>query len=96
MSFKRANYTNIIYDQNDEKYVNAIKDIDSWKLFGYFEFPMNVLIENNWIHTKNSEGKTANTIHLPKEIVQSLGLKLARENSRFTNGWTRDYFIKID
>jgi len=34
-------------------------------------------------------------IHLPKEIMQSLGLKLPRENSRFTNGWTRKHFHKI-
>ena len=95
LSFKRENYTKIEYDQSNEKYVNAIKDIDSWKLFGYFEFSMDELIKEGWIHTESNKGKTCNVIHLPKEIMQSLGLKLPRENSRFTNGWTREYFHKI-
>ena len=96
LSFKRENYNNIGYDQSNEKYVNAIKDIDSWKLFGYFEFPMDVLIENDWIHTKSCKGKKNSWVHLPKEIMQSLSLKLPKENSKFKLGWTRDYFIKID
>ena len=94
LSFKRENYT-IGYDQNDEKYVNAIKDIDSWKLFGYFEFPMNVLIEKKWVHTESSKGKKGSYVHLPKDIMKSLGLKLPCEIRRFTNGWTREYFKKI-
>jgi len=94
LSFKRENYK-IGYDQNDEKYVNAIKDIDSWKLFGYFEFPMDILIKKDWIHTESSKGKTCIKIHLPKEIMQSFGLKLPREDRQFINGWTREYFKKI-
>ena len=56
---------------------------------------MNILIENDWIHTENNKGKTSGYVHLPKKIMKSLGLELPKENSKFINGWTREYFHKI-
>jgi len=47
-----------------------------------------------WIHTESCKGKTGSKVNLPKEIMQSFGLKLPKEDSRFKNGWTREYFIK--
>lgn len=56
---------------------------------------MDILIKKDWIHTESSKGKTCIKIHLTKEIMQSFGLKLPREDRQFINGWTREYFKKI-
>ena len=44
------------------------------------------------IHTESSKGKTSSKIHLPKEIMQSLGLIKSYKSK---NDWTREYFKKI-
>jgi len=73
--------------------LNAIKDINSWKLFGYFEFPMDLLMKKKRIHTKTTKGIPNLTLHLPKDILQSFGYY--KTSSKSKNDWTRDYFHKI-
>lgn len=92
LSFKKEDYRVITYSKNEKKYRNAIKDIDSWKLFGHFDFPMKILIEHKLIHTENTKGQVSFVTHLPKDILQSLGYK---KPIKCKNDWTREYFIKI-
>ena len=54
VSFKREQYR-IKY--NGKNYEQAIEDIKSYKLFGYWDIPMNKLITEGYVSTKNQKGK---------------------------------------
>ena len=54
VSFKRECY-NIKY--NGKNYEKAIEDIKSYKLFGYWDIPMNQLINEGYVSTKNQKEK---------------------------------------
>ena len=93
VSFKRENY-NIKY--NGENYEKAIEDIKSYKLFGYWNIPMNQLITEGYISTNNQKGKTCLTVFLPEKVANSIHYSLPKyiqkKGSRMTPIWTRDYF----
>ena len=87
VSFKRECY-NIKY--NGKNYEQAIEDIKSYKLFGYFDIPMNHLIFTNYVSTKNQKGKTSLTVYLPQIISNIIHHRLPNRNC--SSFWTTDYF----
>ena len=89
VSFKRENY-NIEY--NGKNYEQAIEDIKSYKLFGYWNIPMNKLINEGYVSTKNQKGKTALNVFLPEKVAESIHYSLPKRIQKNTPIWTRDYF----
>ena len=89
ISFKRENY-NIEY--NGKNYEQAIEDIKSYKLFGYWNIPMNKLINEGYVSTKNQKGKTALNVFLPEKVAESIHYSLPKRIQKNTPIWTRDYF----
>ena len=89
VSFKRENYK-IKY--NGKNYEKAIEDIKSYKLFGYFDIPMDQLITKGYVSTKNQKGKTGLKVFLPKEIAEKIHHSLPKQILKDTPIWTRDYF----
>ena len=69
VSFKREKYK-IKY--NGKNYEQAIEDIKSYKLFGYWNIPMNKLINEGWVSTKNQKGKTCLKVFLPEKVAKSI------------------------
>jgi len=92
VSFKRENYS-IKY--NGKKYEKAIKDIESYTLFGYFDIPMKKLISEGWVSTKNQKGKTALKVFLPEKVANSIHYSLPKHIQKRTPIWTRDYFQQV-
>jgi hypothetical protein len=88
VSFKRENYS-IKY--NGKKYEKAIEDIKSYRLFGYFDIPMNQLITEGYVSTKNQKGKLALTVFLPEKIAE-IHYDLPKSIQKNSPIWTRDYF----
>ena len=89
VSFKRENY-NIKY--NGKNYQPAIEDIKSYKLFGYWDIPMNELITEGYVSTKNQKGKSGLTVFLPEKIAKSIRYDLPKHIKKRSPIWTRDYF----
>ena len=93
VSFKRERY-NIKY--NGENYEQAIEDIKSYKLFGYWDISMNQLISKGYVSTRNQKGKNLLTVFLPEKVANSIHYDLPKliqkKGSRMTPIWTRDYF----
>ena len=93
VSFKRECY-NIKY--NGKNYEQAIEDIKSYKLFGYWDIPINQLITEGYVSTKNQKGKTSLKVFLPEKVAESihysLPKKIYKKGSKMTPIWTRDYF----
>ena len=89
VSFKRESYK-IKY--NGKNYQPAIEDIKSYKLFGYFDIPMNKLITKGCVSTKNQKGKQALYVYLPEKIANSIHHSLPKNIRKDTPIWTRDYF----
>ena len=89
VSFKRENY-NIKYNGNN--YEKAIEDIKSYTLFGYFDIPINKLIREGYISTKNQKGKTGFTVFLPEKISKKIHYSLPKSIKKRSPIWTRDYF----
>ena len=86
VSFKRECY-NIKY--NGKNYEKAIEDIKSYKLFGYWDIPMNELKTKGYVSTKNQKGKVGFTVYLPEKISKKIHHRLPNRN---TSIWTTDYF----
>jgi len=86
VSFKREQYR-IKY--NGKNYEKAIEDIKSYKLFGYWDIPMNKLITKDYVSTNNQKGKTGFTVFLPEKISKKIHHSLPNRN---TSIWTTDYF----
>jgi len=93
VSFKRECYT-IKYD--GENYKNAIKEMESYTLFGYFDIPMEQLITKGYISTNNQKGKVKLNVFLPEEIANSihhsLPERIQKKGSKVTPIWTREFF----
>ena len=93
VSFKRERY-DIKY--NGKNYEKAIEDIKSYKLFGHWDIPMNKLINEGYVSTKNKKGKRALIVFLPEKIAKSIHYSLPKliqkKGSKMTPIWTRDYF----
>ena len=89
VSFKRECY-NIKY--NGKNYEKAIEDIKSYKLFGYFDIPMNKLITKGCVSTKNQKGKKCLTVFLPEKVAEKIHYSLPKQIRKDTSTWTRDYF----
>ena len=92
VSFKRENYS-IKY--NGENYQPAIKDIESYTLFGYFDIPMDQLIREGYVSTKNQKGKTALKVFLPEEVSKKIHYSLPKHIKKRSPIWTRDYFQQV-
>ena len=89
VSFKRE-YYNIKY--NGENYQPAIEDIKSYKLFGHWNIPINKLITEGYISTKNQKGKKALKVFLPEKVAESIHYSLPKKIQKRSPIWTRDYF----
>ena len=90
VSFKREQYK-IKY--NGKNYEKAIEDIKSYTLFGYFDIPINQLIREGYISTKNQKGKKSFTVFLPEKVVEKIFIIVYRNRIRKDSPiWTRDYF----
>ena len=93
VSFKRENYKIKYHGKN---YEQAIEDIKSYKLFGYWDIPINQLITEGYVSTKNQKGKTSLKVFLPEKVAESihysLPKKIYKKGSKMTPIWTRDYF----
>ena len=89
VSFKRERYT-IKY--NGKNYEKAIEDIKSYKLFGYWNIPINQLITEGYVSTKNQKGKTALKVFLPEKISKSIHYSLPKKIKKNSPIWTRNYF----
>ena len=89
VSFKREQYK-IKY--NGKNYEQAIEDIKSYKLFGYWDIPMNQLITKGYVSTKNQKGKTGFTVFLPEKIAEKIHHSLPKQIRKNSPIWTRDYF----
>jgi len=87
VSFKRECY-NIKY--NGKNYEKAIGDIKSYKLFGYWDFPMNQLILTNYVSTNYQKGRQQLVAHLPEKISNIIHHCLPKRYC--SSFWTRDYF----
>ena len=92
VSFKRERY-NIEYNGKD--YDLAIQDIESCKLFGYWDIPMPKLINENYVSTKNQKGKQGLYAYLPEEVANSINHELPKQIKKRTPIWTREYFHKV-
>ena len=96
VSFKRENYS-IKY--NGKKYEKAIEDIKSYKLFGYWDIPMNQLITEDYVSTNNQKGKMTLSVFLPEKVANSINhelpKKIQKNGSKRTPIWTREYFHKV-
>ena len=87
VSFKRECY-NIKY--NGKNYEKAIEDIESYKLFGYWDIPINKLILTNYVSTNYQKGRNQIIVYLPEKISNIIHHRLPyRYCSSF---WTRDLF----
>jgi len=89
VSFKRERY-DIKY--NGQNYEKAIEDIKSYKLFGYFDIPINQLITKGCVSTKNQKGKTCLTVFLPEKIAEKIHYDLPKRIQKNSTIWTRTYF----
>ena len=89
VSFKRENYR-IKY--NGENYEQAIKDIKSYMLFGYWNIPINKLISKGYVSTKNQKGKQTFYVFLPEEVAEKIHHSLPKHTTKRSPIWTRDYF----
>ena len=89
VSFKRENYR-IKY--NGENYQPAIEDIQSYKLFGNWDIPMNKLITEDYVSTNNQKGKNCLTVFLPEKIAEKIHYSLPKQIKKRSPIWTRDYF----
>ena len=89
VSFKREIYK-IKY--NGKNYEKAIEDIKSYTLFGYFDIPMDQLIREGYVSTKNQKGKTSLKVYLPEKVANSIHYDLPKQIQKNTPIWTRDYF----
>jgi len=89
VSFKRENYS-IKYNGNN--YEKAIEDIKSYTLFGYFDIPINQLIREGYVSTKNQKGKTALKVFLPEKVAEKIHYDLPKNIQKRSPIWTRDYF----
>ena len=89
VSFKRECY-NIKY--NGKNYEKAIEDIKSYTLFGYFDIPMEQLITEGYVSTKNQKGKTALKVFLPEKIAEKIHHSLPKSIKKRSPIWTREYF----
>lgn len=89
VSFKREIY-NIKY--NGENYQPAIEDIKSYKLFGYWDIPMNELITEGYVSTKNQKGLKSLYVYLPEEVAKKIHYSLPKNIQKRSPIWTRDYF----
>jgi len=76
VSFKRECYR---IEYNGKNYQPAIEDIKSYKLFGYFDIPMNQLITKGYVSTNNQKGKTTLNVFLPKEIAEKFHYSLPKK-----------------
>ena len=96
VSFKRENYK---IEYNGKDYDKAINHIKSYKLFGYWDIPMHKLISENYVSTKNQEGKIGLTVYLPEEVANAIDYELPKriqkKGSRRTPIWTREDFHKV-
>ncbi|GIS52433.1 MAG: hypothetical protein Ct9H90mP28_1490 [Paracoccaceae bacterium] len=92
VSFKREKYC-IKY--NGKNYEKAIEDIKSYKLFGYWNIPMNQLITEGYVSTKNQKGKTALKVFLPEQVANSIHHSLPKKIQKKSTIWTRDYFQQV-
>ena len=92
VSFKRGNY-NIKFNGTD--YDLAIKDIKSYKLFGYWDIPMPKLINENYVSTNNHKGKLSLIVFLPEEVASSINHELPKRILKRTSIWTREDFHKV-
>ena len=91
VSFKRENYK---IEYNGKDYDLAINHIKSWKLFGYWDIPMHKLISENYVSTKNQEGKQGLMVFLPEEVAKKYH-ELPKKIQKNTPIWTREYFHKV-
>jgi len=89
VSFKRERY-DIKY--NGKNYEKAIEDIKSYKLFGYWDIPMNKLINEGYLSTKNKKGKWALIVFLPEKIANSIHYSLPKLIQKRSPIWTKNYF----
>jgi len=89
VSFERERY-DIKY--NGKNYEKAIEDIKSYKLFGYWDIPMNKLITENYVSTNNQKGKIAFRVFLPEKVAESIHYDLPKSIKKRSPIWTRDYF----
>ena len=92
VSFKREKYR-IKY--NGKNYEQAIEDIKSYKLFGYWDIPMNKLINEGYVSTKNQKGKTVLKVFLPEKVAESIHYSLPKKIKKNSTIWTRTYFNYI-
>jgi len=92
VSFKRERYE-IKY--NGKNYEKAIEDIKSYKLFGYWDIPMNKLITEDYVSTNNQKGKTSFTVFLPEKVANSIHYSLPKHIKKRSPIWTRDYFQQV-
>ena len=84
-------YTKIKYSETDDTYKKEIKKINSYKLFGYFEIPMTILINQKLIKTSENPGQKTFKVHLPEQILIDTNQKLPQKNIKLST-WTRPYF----
>ena len=89
VSFKREQYR-IKY--NGKNYEKAIEDIKSYKLFGYWDIPMNKLITEDYVSTNNQKGKAGFTVFLPEKVAEKIHYGLPKRIQKNTPIFTRDYF----
>jgi len=89
VSFKRERYT-IKY--NGKNYEQAIEDIKSYKLFGYWNLTINQLITKGYVSTKNQKGKISLKVYLPEKIAEKIHYDLPKSIQKNSPIWTRDYF----
>ena len=92
VSFKRETY-HIKYNGKD--YDLAINHIKSYKLFGYWNIPMNQLITEGYVSTKNQKGKTCLKVFLPEKVANSIHYDLPKSINKRSPIWTRDYFQQV-
>ena len=90
VSFKREKYR---IEYNGKNYEKAIEDIKSYKLFGHWNIPINQLINEGYVSTKNQKGKTCLIVFLPEKIANSIHYSLP--NRYCSSFWTRDYFTRV-
>ncbi len=92
VSFERERY-DIKY--NGKNYEKAIEDIKYYKLFGYFDIPINQLIREGYVSTKNQKGKQTLNVFLPEKVANSINHELPKQIKKRSPIWTRDYFTRV-